>query len=191
MSTPERRRLFTDDARFAATRPEGRPRVLAGYPILWGAVSTDRGGYVVRLLKTSARFADPTFALYHHDFRDVLADTGSGTLTITPDDTGVRVELECPDTQAGRDAFELVRTKRIRGMSFAMTGTPRGYETTEGGRTVLNAEDYEVDEVSVVSIPAFKATSIGLRADPPAGYATRRDQARSLERLRLGVLRLP
>src|SRR3989442_1247147 len=100
MSDATRRILFTADARFAAKpAADGKPATLVGYPMVWGAVSTDRGGYRVRLLKGSPRFVEVTRALFHHDFRDLLADTFSNTLRLPPaDDYGQPVEIELPDT---------------------------------------------------------------------------------------------
>lgn len=100
--------FFTRDSRFALKPADGKPGTLSGYAIVWNALSTDRGGYVVRLRPGSARPAATTFALYNHEYADPLGRLENGTLRIFNDDTGVRVEIDLPDTQAGRDVATLV-----------------------------------------------------------------------------------
>src|SRR4051794_26563374 len=121
MSKNRRRLVFNADARFSLKKADaatpGKIATLTGYAIVWNALSSDRGGFKVRLLPGSAKFTPNVFALWHHDFSKPLADTASATLRITPDDFGVKVEIDLPDTSAGRDAEELVETKRVRGMS--------------------------------------------------------------------------
>jgi hypothetical protein len=200
--TDRRRIIFTAaaDARlvFAAAAGDGaapapdKIGTLAGYALVWNVLSSDRGGFKVRLLPGSARFADPTHALYHHEYTGgPLADTGTGTLRLFPDDVGVRVEIDLPNTTNGRDVAELVRTRRVRGMSFAMVGDPKFRETTEGGQPILEAESYLVDEVTVTAIPAFRQTDIGVKDAAAAGYAARTAQAIRLQQFKLDLYRLP
>jgi HK97 family phage prohead protease len=138
---------------------------LSGYAMVWGAVSSDRGGYKVRLLPNSATFTTPTFALYHHEFANVIGNTANNTLRIIPDDTGVRVEIDLPDTCTGRDVEELVEGGYVGGMSFSMVTAPEGNETVEAGETILNVTGFVCDEVTVTPIPAFVATSIEVAED--------------------------
>lgn len=212
-----RARFASPDARLGVVRADGRPPRLAGYPLVWGDLSSDRGGYVVRLVKGSATFAARTLALYHHEFRDVLGNTQAGTLRVAPDEYGVRVEIDLPDTQCGRDVAVLVDRGDVRGMSFSMVTTPwvvapsgrpgqapsitvDGVGATvsvEAGQKVVNARAYVVDEVTVTAVPAFTGTSVYLLpAEEPAPaatpYATGYAAADArLRRLQLSLLRLP
>jgi HK97 family phage prohead protease len=182
-----RRTIFTADARFAvAAQAEGKPPTLTGYALIWGATSSDRGGYRVRLMPGSAKFATPTLALFHHDFKHVLGTTGNGTLRIAPDDTGVRVEIDLPDTTTGRDVAELIRRRDITGMSFAMIDKPQGRTVKEGGVEIFEAESYGVDEITVTVSPAFIETTIDIKRDP-AEYAARTAQSIKLQRFRLDL----
>lgn len=149
-----------------AGQPAERPiATLEGWAIRYNVPSSDRGGFKVKLLPGSANFAAPTFALYHHDFRGVIGSTQNGTLRLFPDDQGVRVEIDLPDTTTGRDVEELVENGYVGGMSFAMVGEPDSQETTENGQTVVTVSRFECDEVTVTPIPAFVQTSIGIQAD--------------------------
>jgi HK97 family phage prohead protease len=192
MLQPDRHRLFTADARFAAMPGvDGRPATLKGYAVVFGVPSSDRGGFRVRINPAAAEFTTPTHALYHHQFAGgPLGDTGSGTLRILkPDQVGVPVEIDVPDTTLGRDVFELVRTNRVRGMSFAMVETPwaeavgkdgtvtvrpiRGLSevVTEGGQTIVNVLRFRCDEVTVTAVPAFRESRIGVKVVDPVATA--------------------
>jgi phage head maturation protease len=208
----QRRILFANRVEFAATpASDGQPAKLDGYPIIWGALSTDRGGYKVRLLKDSPTFSDPTDSYFEHDFRLLLGTTENATLAITPDDRGVRVTISLPDTSIGRDAFVLVRDKYVRGMSFAMVEAPwaiQGYTADgpqilpvpgkarvvrENGETVVEVmSGFVVDEVTITSRPAFVETTIGVAGSesPKPAYSARIAQAQQIERNKLEIVRL-
>src|SRR5690606_21572913 len=120
-------------------------------------------GNYVRLMPYSATFDSPCFALLRHDWSRVLGNTANNTLRLFSDDYGVRVEIDLPDTQTGRDVAELVDKGYIAGMSFAMSSNPEGEWRQEGGRNIYDATSYSVSEVSVVADPAFAATSIAVQ----------------------------
>lgn len=155
-----KRLIFTADARFAVTKVEGKPATLTGYAMVWNVLSTDRGGFKVRLLPGSAKFTNPVLALFHHDAAEVVGNTANGTLRITPDDVGVKVEIDLPDTGTGRDLTELVGKRYIQGMSFAMVTAPEAHETVENGETIRNCTSFICDEVSVTGTPAFPDATV-------------------------------
>jgi uncharacterized protein len=162
-----KRIVFTADAGLAVkaadtTSPDSCGK-LVGYAMKWNTLSTDRGGYKVRLMPGSAQFADTTHALYHHELTGgPLGDTQSKTLKIEPDDQGVKVSIDLPNTTLGKDVYELVRTGRIAGMSFAMTEEPQFFASKEDGQKIQNCTKFTVDDVTVTAIPAFTDTSIGV-----------------------------
>lgn len=162
-----RRSHFTADGRLQIKRQtfedgKASKTTLVGYPILWGELSSDRGGYKVRLAKNSATFTAPALALYNHDFADVIGNTANGTLRIlAADDTGVPVEIDLPDTTLGNDLAVLVAEKYISGMSFSMINGFEDYtEEKQGDQYIINVSKFTVDEVTVTPIPAFSATTI-------------------------------
>lgn len=145
------------DQRTLAVSSDG-PRVLTGYAMLWNVPSSpDWMGYTVTLAKDSVRFAANTFALWHHDFSAPLGSTADGSLTITPDDVGVKVTLSLPDTQLGRDVYELVKRGTARGMSFSMLDWKSEF-TAPKSELVTS---FVSDEVTVTAIPRFPQTSVG------------------------------
>lgn len=156
-----------DHARFALTPvPEGRTLpTLTGYAIVWGAVSADiRNARIANGAVTFPTDGSPVHALYNHDYRDVIGSTANGTLRLVSDDVGLRVEIDPPDTQAGRDVVTLVRGGYVAGMSFGMYGID-SVESIEGGRAVTTYTRIIVDEVTITCIPAFPVTTIEVKPE--------------------------
>lgn len=200
-----RRVIFTAAAKLAVVKadatatPAEKIATLTGYALLWNVLSTDRGGFKVRLLPNSATFATPTLALFHHDYTLPIGNTANGTLRLMPDEIGVKVEIDLPDTGAGRDVEELVENGYMTGFSFAMVDAPEGKKVTENGQTILNASKYTVDEITVTMIPAFPTVVELAEDDEPedeagdddASFTVRREQSLRLQRFKFDLCRLP
>jgi HK97 family phage prohead protease len=171
----------------AAPAPEAVESIatLTGYPIVWNAISDDRGGYFVRCLPNSAKFFTPTLAYWNHDCARVLGNTANNTLRLTPDTTGVKVEIDLPGTSDGRDAETLVSQGYVAGMSFAMVEPPEGAIVTENGQQILNVTSFLCDEVTITGIPAFVQTTIQVAGAADDDYS----EAHNAERLRFEKLR--
>lgn len=203
MSEAIRRTFFTADAKFSVEKPEGStgPGTLRGYALVWNTLSTDRGGYKVRLAPDSARFTTPARALYQHNPAAVIGNTANGTLRLTSDDIGVHFEIDLPDTTTGRDVAELVGKEYVAGMSFSMLyhPEPKGQVVTEDKEKIFNAEEFTVDEITVTGNPAFLDTSVRVKeADPlpelqravPQSHSTDAKVAERRERSRFKALQL-
>jgi len=178
-----------------AEKGEKEPtNTLEGYPIVWNELSDDRGGYKVKLAPGSALFATPCFALYNHDFANVLGNTANKTLRVMPDEHGVKVEIDLPDTCCGRDVAELVEDEYIGGMSFSMAMGFEQYTTEETDTdTIITVTRFTCDEVTVTGIPSFTSTSIAVQEQPepePQDDTEGRVESSRLEKARLDFLRL-
>ena len=85
----------------------------------------------------------------------------------TSDDYGLKVEIDPPMTQAGKDVVELVSKGYIGaagqgGFSFGMF--PQDWEDLpDGTRRYTSAI---IDEITITAVPAFPQTSIGLKMQP-------------------------
>jgi len=100
----------------------------------------------------------------NHDSSQVLASRRSGTLRLSEDETGLRVEAELPDTTAGRDMRELLRAGIVDKMSFGFTIPRGGDRWSEDGRT-RELREVALHEVSVVTgFPAYEATTAAVRS---------------------------
>ncbi|MBY5614100.1 HK97 family phage prohead protease [Rhizobium leguminosarum] len=102
-------------------------------------------------------------ALVDHDPGRVVGRTRSGTLRLSEDGTGLRVEIDLPNTSDGNDLWELVSRQDISGMSFGFRVTKETWDET-GDVPVRTIQAVELFEVSAVAWPAYEDTTIGLRS---------------------------
>jgi len=117
----------------------------------------------------------PMFLLVNHDFESLpLASTQSGTLRLAEDSVGLRMEatLDPMNPRAAELASALTRGD-VDKMSFAFTVADGG-DTREGGLRTLT--DLDLYEVSVVTMPAYSSTSVGMRKAEDADLALRKRQ---------------
>lgn len=150
----------------AEVRTEEAGVRVSGYAAVFGQV-TDIGGFYREVIApgafTEAIGRDDVVFLINHEGLP-LARTRSGTLMLSQDATGLRMETvldaEDPDVKS-------ITGKMRRGdldkMSFAFI--PQVQEWDESGdvplRTIRKAALYDV---SIVTTPAYDGTSIGLRS---------------------------
>lgn len=117
-------------------------------------------GAFTRALKS----AEPVFLLVNHDTDQLpLASTQSGTLVLSEDEVGLRMEatLDPSNPRAAELASALTRGD-VDKMSFAFTVAPGGDTREDGLRTLT---DLNLFEVSVVTWPAYDASSVGMRSE--------------------------
>jgi HK97 family phage prohead protease len=104
--------------------------------------------------------------LVNHDPSLILARTKSGTLRLAADDRGLKIEADPPDTQLGRDTLTQLRRGDLDQMSFGFFVRKDAWteEDVNGRRVpVRTLHDVELDDVSIVTYPAYKATSVEAR----------------------------
>lgn len=117
-------------------------------------------GAFTRALKSG----DPVFLLVNHDTDQLpLASTQGGTLVLSEDEVGLRMEatLDPSNPRAAELASALTRGD-VDKMSFAFSVAPGGDTREEGLRTLT---DLNLFEVSVVTWPAYDASSVGMRSE--------------------------
>jgi HK97 family phage prohead protease len=161
---------------------------LVGYAAVFNSLSTDLGGFKELLEPTvfdrSLREHPDVIALYGHDKLSVLGRVANGTLRVTPDGHGLRVEITPNlNTTLGRDVVEMVRRGDMAGMSFGFRPYPDGVrmDVTTSPATVT-LKSVRLLEVSVCVVPAYPATEISVRALEEARAANVRP---ALERMRM------
>jgi len=112
----------------------------------------------------SLKSGDPVFLLVNHDTDQLpLASTQGGTLVLSEDNVGLRMEatLDPSNPRAAELASALTRGD-VDKMSFAFSVAPGGDTREEGLRTLT---DLNLFEVSVVTWPAYDASSVGMRSE--------------------------
>jgi Escherichia/Staphylococcus phage prohead protease len=157
-------RTITADVTFD---PESRSDTgtLKGHAAVFNSTSEDLGfretlkpGCFTAALKRS----NAQQLLWQHDPTQILAARDAGTLELSEDGQGLAFKARPVNTSLGRDVAELARTGHVKKMSFSFTVAPGGDKWTR-----LHGEDHreirevgELIEVSLVSRPAYTATSV-------------------------------
>ena len=127
----------------------------------WGFREKIAKGAFTEALKSS-----DVRALFNHDGEYVLGRTKSGTLRLTEDDRGLKVEIDPPDTQDARDLITKMQRGDIDQMSFAFTmeGGIQTWDETGDMPLRIIEKVGELLDVSVVTFPAYPETEAAARS---------------------------
>lgn len=196
MSKEIRLHLGAVTLRAAKDAPEGAG-TLEGYAARYNSRSVDLGGFVEMIapgaFKRAFEEGADVFAYADHDPSKRIGRTANGTLRMFDEPEGLRVEIDLPNTTAGRDMAEEVRTGLVRGMSFGFRTLSDTWAEEEGGAILRTLNEVELYEVSAVGTPAYPDTSIAkrslesFRSSSPtaAGMTAEELRAKAEKRLRL------
>jgi uncharacterized protein len=139
-----------------------------GYASVFNSPSEDLGGFIEYVapgaFKRSLQSRNEIKLLWNHDSGEPLASLRGGTLRLIEDSTGLKVEAQLPNTTRGRDVAELLRTKVIDSMSFGFNVIKDSWSADGRTRTL---ESVRLSEVSIVSWPAYTATTAQVRSTQP------------------------
>ena len=171
----ERRSVMIDDAPEAEliieTRATGR-EAIRGLAIPYNRLSVDLGGFRERIMPGAfddiigrQRGKQEILSYFNHNADLLLGRESAGTLEVIAEERGISYIVEPPDTQAGRDVLALVRSRNLRGSSFAFTVGQKGerFTTDENGkaiREVVRASG--LFEMGPVVTPAYSMTTAGV-----------------------------
>ena len=160
----------------AAPDEAGGLGVLAGYAVVFDSESRDLGGWVETIDPTAFGEAlddgmldlerhHRVIARSEHDSRSLLGTTDAGTLRLFIDDTGIRYEVDLPDTTAGRDAAVLAERGDYSFSSFAFYSLPGGAEWRENtqGQLVRHVTAAQLVDVAPVADPAYWGSTTELQ----------------------------
>jgi hypothetical protein len=75
-----------------------------------------------------ADLSDVLLKYNHSDEVFVLAGVKNGSIQLIPDYRGLKIRAELANISAGRDSFELIRTRLLDKMSFAFTIAEEAYD---------------------------------------------------------------
>lgn len=109
---------------------------------------------------------DDVRALMNHNPDLLLGRSAAGTLKLSVDATGLRYEIEPPDTQAGRDTVKSIERGDLTGSSFSFSILEENWrKETKSGSTIniRTLTDVQVYDVGPVTFPAYSATTTGTR----------------------------
>ena len=172
MTLEEKLKGGTQYRDFAALEPQDE-MVVTGYAttfeqpyLLWKDEQYEVWEQVDRNAFSEANMTDVVMQ-YDHQGR-VFARNTNGTLTLTPDEHGLRVSAILGGTEMGRQLYEEIKGGYTNKMSFGFTVDEDKSEIEEEGnnvrvlRTIMKIG--RLYDVSAVSIPANDGTSISSRS---------------------------
>jgi HK97 family phage prohead protease len=111
----------------------------------------------------------------NHETSRVLASKRAGTLRLSEDAHGLRVEADLPPTTDGKDLAILMRRGDGDSMSFGFS-VPSGGDTWSPDGATRELREVRLHEVSIVTaFPAYTATSAGVRSLDNLAAATGAD----------------
>lgn len=148
---------------------DGKP-TLRGYAAVYNQLSVDFGGWreIIRpgaFTTTLANGPDVRALVNHEGGLMTIGRTRNGTLRLTEDVKGLAVEIEPPDTQAGRDVTTLVKRGDLDQMSFAFwTRRDNWLEQEEYFLRELFEVDINDGDVAIVTYAAYPQTNIAVRS---------------------------
>jgi HK97 family phage prohead protease len=121
----------------------------------------------------SLQSGEPVYLLVNHDTEQLpLASTGSGTLQLREDATGLYMQADLdPANPRAAELHSALSRGDVEKMSFAFTIADGGESRADGVRTLTDLNLYEV---SVVTWPAYDDTEVGVRTEQPTDIDLRR-----------------
>jgi HK97 family phage prohead protease len=147
-------------------------RTIGGYAIVFEKLSKNLGGFVERVAPSAVNrqrgndWSPGVVARYMHDDNMLLGTTGSGTLRLSVDNTGLAYDVTPP--QARADVVELVERGDVRGSSFAFraSAVEDEWDLTDQGyprRTLVSVQLTDVAPV-ISYAAAYPDATAGLRS---------------------------
>lgn len=149
---------------------ESEKMIVEGYAAVYDSETNIAGLFTETIERgafDSANMRDVPLKYNHSDAVPILARTRNKSLTLTPDEKGLKIRAELLDTTDGRDMFTRIKSGLLDKMSFAFSVNPDGekWTTDDNGfqrRTITKFD--RIFDVSVVDTPAYDETEIYARS---------------------------
>ena len=147
---------------------ENGPGVLVGYAAVFNKRSQNLGGFVEEIdpqaFNKSLGDGVPVVARFNHNSDFLLGTSEAETLRMEVDGTGLRYEVDLPDTTAGRDISVLAARGDVRFSSFAFRTIKDEWGVTEEDFPLRRLKAVHLIDVAPVVSPAYRDTTAGLRS---------------------------
>jgi HK97 family phage prohead protease len=143
---------------------------LVGYGAVFMRLSENLGGFVEQIdpaaFNKTLRDGGPVVARFNHEDNFLLGTTEGGTLRLSVDETGLRYEVDLPDTTAGRDVRVLAERGDLRYSSFAFRTISDSWDESPEGFPMRTLKEVALVDIAPVVSPAYRDTTTGLRCLP-------------------------
>lgn len=161
------------DFEIRAEKDEKRGNIIVGRPIVYDS-KTDIGGFFAEIIEKGALkktdLEDVRFLVNHDQSKIPLArsrkNTKNSTMQLTVDDDGmeIKVELDTENNTEARNLYSAIERGDITGMSFMFAIEDEEWENLDSDYPTRRIKAIStVVEVSAVTFPAYKDTSISAR----------------------------
>ena len=164
----------TGDIQIRAIDGQEESRKVEGYALLFDVESNYIGYYeTIQRGAITQELIDncDIFALFNHDDDEVLArsNMGSGSLTLTVDEKGLKYEFDAPNTDIGNRLLEHIERGDISQSSFAFCIDPNDneaetWESKDGAYYRTIHKIASICDVSPVWCPSYSSTSVSKRS---------------------------
>lgn len=145
---------------------EGKEKIISGYAIVFNSPSVDLGGFIEVIDKRALDGVDlsDTYFYSQHKSSDILGNTKSGTLSLRLTDKGLYFTAKLPNTQLGNDTYELIKRGDLKSLSFGFLVGKDSWDVTKNPQVRTVTKISSLEEISVVSRPAYTDTMVSTRA---------------------------
>lgn len=147
---------------------DGAIGTLVGYAAVFNRHSQNLGGFVEQVdpAAFTKSLADevPVMARVNHEDAYLIGTSWAGTLRLSTDGTGLRYEVDLPDTSAGRDVKALAARGDIKWSSFAFRTIDDEWGVTDQGFPLRTLRAVQLVDVAPVNSPAYLDTTVAARS---------------------------
>jgi len=168
-------------------REDGKPRIV-GHAAVFNELSLPmfffrekiKPGAFAKTLDADIR------ALFNHDSNLILGRTKNSTLKLSEDTTGLRMEIDPPDTTWAKDVVTLIERGDVDQASFGFVPIKQTWDES-GPEVIRQLEEVELIDVSIVTFPAYPQTDVQVRNGIQRvlnGYFSERQSQKELENLK-------
>jgi len=160
----ERRNFPVEELR--SITDEAGLRHVTGYAAVFNSLSEDLGGFKEKIAPgafAETVGADDIRALKNHNSDYVLGRNKSGTLILSEDQRGLKIDIIPPEAQWAKDLMVSIDRKDVDQMSFGFRTIDQMWEGEypDEIRTLMKVQLFDV---SPVTFPAYPDTEVGLRS---------------------------
>ena len=148
-------------------RSEDGKMNVKGYAIRFGEPSVLLGGSFKEIIDNrSLDNVDMSnvYLLNNHNTGDILGSTKGGTMNLTVTDRGLHFSADLPDTNLGRDTFELVKRGDLSNCSFGFTVDKDTWDVTQSPEVRTVTSIGQLKELTLTAFPAYETSSVSVRS---------------------------
>lgn len=107
---------------------------------------------------------DIFFLAQHNNMELPLASIKSGTMELKEEDNKLKIRAKLPKTTLAQDIYKLCKAKVLREFSFGFNDTVCTWGKDEDGIRLRNITDFNLYEISIVTIGAYNNTDAQARS---------------------------